>query len=168
MRTVERDEATDPAPPGTIRCNGDLGPAYADGIRRIEASVTALGPVDDRGAHKQEELVMTALSDVDEATFGRIAGAIRTCDGRSSSTGDDLWSPATHLTELTEDLPAYSVGFELVISDLDTSRRQWTILAHGADDTLVIITTSSSDSDDAFRPEIVEVGVDTFRDVDPH
>lgn len=107
--TVDRDETSDAEATGEIRCNGELGPALADGIRRLQASVTALGPVDDRGAHKQEELIMIALSDVDEATFGRIALAIRGCDGEKSGHGDELWSPATHLTETSEHLPPYSV-----------------------------------------------------------
>lgn len=110
---------------------------------------------------------MTALSDVDEATFGRVAFAVRRCDGERSSQGDELWSPATHFTEMTENLPAYGVGFELVISDLDTSRRQWTVIAHGGDDTLLFVTISSSDSDDSFQPELVQAAVDVFRGVDP-
>lgn len=54
-----------------------------------------------------------------------------------------------------------------MISDLDTSLRQWTVIAHGADDTLLFVTTSSSDSNDSFQPELVQAAVDAFREVDP-
>lgn len=149
-----------PAPP---RCDGDLAPLLADGVRRISASTMYRGAEEFAGDTRTASLELLVLSDVDDATFDRVTGALLACDGERASTSDDPWDvESTTVRILTRSLVAGSFGYERITSDFSTSRTETVVLVPGADDTMLVVAVTSRRSTDVYPVAVLERAVEAF------